>query len=180
MKRRLYSFPNFLGELKNLPNTQPPFRISNKNASLTAWCKSYNMHMSNNGSSQSYRLSLNLCVFQFSMVTTFSEWLSGTEPLPHTHPCVRPRCVCSVLRAHAKFLHRNPRLPASKASTLSTRPGSPHFVGVAGHLCYKRPPFECAVSSITQNASVLNPEPSPTLSHFRLVGLLVVLGLTTL
>ena len=33
------------------------------------------------------------------LVTTFPEWLSGTEPLP----CVRPCCVCSVLRAHVQF-----------------------------------------------------------------------------
>ena len=36
------------------------------------------------------------------LVATFPEWFSGTEPLPHT-PCVRPRCVYSVLRAHAQF-----------------------------------------------------------------------------
>ena len=35
-------------------------------------------------------------------VTTFPEWLSGTEPLPHT-PGVRPCCVCSVLHVHAQF-----------------------------------------------------------------------------
>ena len=35
------------------------------------------------------------------LVTTFPEWLSSTEPLPHTPaPFVRPRCVCSVMRAH--------------------------------------------------------------------------------
>ena len=37
------------------------------------------------------------------LVTTFPEWLSGTEPLP----CVHPRCVCSVLRAHAQFCRFN-------------------------------------------------------------------------
>ena len=38
------------------------------------------------------------------LVTTIPEWLSGTEPLPHTPaPCVRPRYVCSGLRAHAQF-----------------------------------------------------------------------------
>ena len=36
------------------------------------------------------------------LVTTFPEWLSDTEPLPHTS-CVRLRCVCSVLRAHAQY-----------------------------------------------------------------------------
>ena len=48
-----------------------------------------------------------LCVYVCNpiLVTTFREWLSGTEPLPHTHlaPCVNPRCVCSVLRAHVQF-----------------------------------------------------------------------------
>ena len=42
------------------------------------------------------------------LVTMFPEWLSGTEPLPHTprtHPApsVRPCCVCSVLCAHVQF-----------------------------------------------------------------------------
>ena len=46
-----------------------------------------------------------VCVCIPVLVTTFPEWLSGTEPLPHSHPapCVRPHCVCSVLRAHAQF-----------------------------------------------------------------------------
>ena len=40
------------------------------------------------------------CVCIPILVTTFSEWLSGTEPFcTHKAPCVRPRCVCSVLRA---------------------------------------------------------------------------------
>ena len=43
------------------------------------------------------------CVCIPILVTTFPEWLSGTEPLPtHPAPCVRPR-VCSVLRAHVQF-----------------------------------------------------------------------------
>ena len=42
-----------------------------------------------------------VCVCIPIPVTTFPEWLSGTEP--HPAPCVRPRCVCSVLRAHAQF-----------------------------------------------------------------------------
>ena len=39
------------------------------------------------------------------LVTTFPEWLSGTEPLPHTHlvPCVRSQCVCSVMPARVQF-----------------------------------------------------------------------------
>ena len=41
-----------------------------------------------------------VCVCIPILVTTFPEFLSDTEPLP---PCVRPRCVCSVLRAHAQF-----------------------------------------------------------------------------
>ena len=45
-----------------------------------------------------------LCVSIPVLVTTFPEWLSGTEPLPHTPSAVRrPRCVCSVLRAYAQF-----------------------------------------------------------------------------
>ena len=44
------------------------------------------------------------CVCIPILVTTFPEWLRGTEPLPHTPvPCVRPRSVCSVLRAHVQF-----------------------------------------------------------------------------
>ena len=37
------------------------------------------------------------------LVTTFPEWLSGKEPRTYPAPCVCPRCVCSVLRAHAQF-----------------------------------------------------------------------------
>ena len=76
-----------------------------------------------------------MCVCVPIVVTAFPEWLSGTEPLPHTPgavrpscvcvpilvttfpsgsvvrnhcrkdpaPCVRPRCVVSVLPAHAQF-----------------------------------------------------------------------------
>ena len=36
--------------------------------------------------------------------TTFPEWLSGTEPLPHTPaPCVRPLVFVVFLRAHVQF-----------------------------------------------------------------------------
>ena len=38
-----------------------------------------------------------MCVCIPIRVTTFPEWLSGTEPLPHS------RRVCSVLRAHGQF-----------------------------------------------------------------------------
>ena len=42
-------------------------------------------------------LCLCACVCIPILVTTFPEWLRGTEPLPHTPaPCVRPRCVCSA------------------------------------------------------------------------------------
>ena len=45
-----------------------------------------------------------MCVFIPILVTTFPEWLSGTEPCrKHPAPCVRPRCVFSVLRAHVQF-----------------------------------------------------------------------------
>ena len=45
-----------------------------------------------------------VCMCILILITTFLEWLSGTEPLPHTPaPSVRPRCVCSVLRAHIQF-----------------------------------------------------------------------------
>ena len=43
-----------------------------------------------------------VCVCNPILVMTFLEWFSGTEPLLHT-PGVRPRCVCSVLCAHAQF-----------------------------------------------------------------------------
>ena len=46
-------------------------------------------------------LSSHTCVCIPILVTKLPEWLSGTEPLPHTP--VRPRCVCSVLHAHAQF-----------------------------------------------------------------------------
>ena len=46
-----------------------------------------------------------VCVCIPIFVTTFPEWLSGTEPLPHTPGAVRvrPRHVCSVLRARVQF-----------------------------------------------------------------------------
>ena len=38
------------------------------------------------------------------LVTTFPEWLSGTEPLPLPPGAVRPSSyVCSILCAHAQF-----------------------------------------------------------------------------
>ena len=45
-----------------------------------------------------------VCVCNPILVTTFPGWLSGTEPWPRTPaPCVRPRCVCCVLRAYVQF-----------------------------------------------------------------------------
>ena len=85
------------------------------------------------------------------LVTTFPEWLSGKEPLPHTPGAVRPsllclKCFCMHMSSFAGLIMRtppptfsdnrsdmcprwesNPRLPACKASTLSTRPGSPLY-----------------------------------------------------
>ena len=125
------------------------------------------------------------------LVTTFPEWLSGTEPLPHTPGAVRPSslclaCTCSfaglirrtppptfsdtaITDRHSDttiftsseltgcgypgLLDRknrsdmcsrwesNPRLPACKASTLSTRPGSPLIirpVSVSSGICTTR------------------------------------------
>ena len=37
---------------------------------------------------------LNVCVCVPILVTTFPEWLSGTEPLPHTPGAVRPSSLC--------------------------------------------------------------------------------------
>ena len=34
------------------------------------------------------------CVCIPILVTTFPEWLSGTEPLPHTPGAVRPSSLC--------------------------------------------------------------------------------------
>ena len=36
----------------------------------------------------------NICVCIPILVTTFPEWLSGTEPSPHTHGAVRPSSLC--------------------------------------------------------------------------------------
>ena len=45
-----------------------------------------------------------VCVCIPILVTTFPEWLSGTEPLPHTTGAVRPSSLCcSVLRAYVQF-----------------------------------------------------------------------------
>ena len=49
----------------------------------------------------SKKISQLLCVCIPILVTTFPEWLSGTEPLPHTPGAVRPSSLC--LRAHAQF-----------------------------------------------------------------------------
>ena len=35
-----------------------------------------------------------MCVYIPILVTTFPEWLSGTEPLPHTSGAVRPSSLC--------------------------------------------------------------------------------------
>ena len=35
-----------------------------------------------------------VCVCISILVTTFPEWLGGTEPLPHTPGAVRPSSVC--------------------------------------------------------------------------------------
>ena len=119
-----------------------------------------------------------VCVCIPILVTTFPEWLSGTEPLPHTPGAVCPSPLCFVvfcvhMHSFAGLIRRtppptfsdtaitdrhsdtaifplraqwvriswsigsenrsdmcpqwesNPRLPACKASTLYTRPGSP-------------------------------------------------------
>ena len=119
-----------------------------------------------------------MCVCIRILVTTFPEWLSGTEPLLHTPGAVRPSSLCFVvfcmhMYGFAGLIRRtppptfsdtaitdrhpdttyssseltgcrypglldrkncsdmcprwesNPRLPACKASTLSTWPGSP-------------------------------------------------------
>ena len=125
-------------------------------------------------------ISVCVCVCIPILVTTFPEWLSGTEPLPHTPGAVRPSSVLVVFVVFCVHMHSfaglirqtppptfsdtaitdrhsdttvfqprahwcgypglldrknrsdmcprwesNPRLPACKASTLSTRPGSP-------------------------------------------------------
>ena len=45
------------------------------------------------------------CVCLPILVTTFSEWLSGTEPWrAYPAPCVRPRHVCSVFACTCTFL----------------------------------------------------------------------------
>ena len=53
-----------------------------------------------------------VCVCIPIIVTTFPEWLSGTEPLrTHPVPCVRPRCVCSVcvhMHSFASLIRRTP------------------------------------------------------------------------
>ena len=45
------------------------------------------------------------CVCIPILVTMFPEFGSAVRNHCPTHPapCVRPRCVCSVLRAHAQF-----------------------------------------------------------------------------
>ena len=102
-----------------------------------------------------------MCVCVPVLVTTFPEWLSGTEPLPHTpgavrpSPCHRRRSVtlqsptatlvplfsssgltgcgypCLLDRKNRSDMcprwESKPRLPACKASTRSTRPGSPLY-----------------------------------------------------
>ena len=59
-----------------------------------------------------------VCVCIPILVTTFPEWLSGTEPLPHMPGAVRPRCVCSVLCAHAQFCRRSVTLQSSTATLI--------------------------------------------------------------
>ena len=40
------------------------------------------------------KTALKMCVCVPILVTTFPEWLSGTEPLPHTPGAVRPSSLC--------------------------------------------------------------------------------------
>ena len=47
------------------------------------------------------------------LVTTFPEWLSGTEPLPHTPGAVRPSLLCFVvfsvhMHSFASLIRRKP------------------------------------------------------------------------
>ena len=47
------------------------------------------------------------------LVTTFPEWLSGTEPLPHTPGAVRPsllclKCFCMHMSGFAGLVRRTP------------------------------------------------------------------------
>ena len=43
-----------------------------------------------------------VCVFQFSLRRSPSGSAVRNHCLTHPAPCVRPRCVCSVLRAHVQ------------------------------------------------------------------------------
>ena len=58
---------------------------------LIAMCIFLDYRCSNSGFPGSHLL-CNVCVP--ILVTTFPEWLSGTEPLPHTPGAVRPSSLC--------------------------------------------------------------------------------------
>ena len=53
------------------------------------------------------------CVCNPILVTTFTEWFSGTEPWPRTHGAVRPSssclyCVCVHIFSFAGLIRRTP------------------------------------------------------------------------
>ena len=48
------------------------------------------------------------CVCIPILVTTFPEWLSGTEPLPHTPGAVRPSSFCVHMHSFAGLIKRTP------------------------------------------------------------------------
>ena len=52
---------------------------------------------------QALRYPVTVCVFQFSSRRSPSGSAVQNHCRTHPAPCVRPRCVCSVLRAHAQF-----------------------------------------------------------------------------
>ena len=54
-----------------------------------------------------------VCVCIPILIMTFPEWLSGTEPLPHTPaPCIRSHFACRVLHAHVQFCRLIRRTPS--------------------------------------------------------------------
>ena len=97
-----------------------------------------------------------MCVCIPILVTTFPEWLSGAEPLPHTPGTVRPSasCLLCVLLAHAQFagLIRRTPPPTFSDSAITDRHSDTtifqlraHWVRISWSIGSEKS-FECAPS----------------------------------
>ena len=94
-------FTNFLFHFLALPKWSQPLkeRICTKGANsflkkLTPFWKRGKCKFGQGRFASPSCVPIYVCVCVPILVTTFPEWLSGTEPLPHTPGAVRPSSLC--------------------------------------------------------------------------------------